>query len=78
MPGPFGAPELARRAKQCLPLLQVLFTSGYTDNAIIHGGRLEPGVELLTKPFTQDQLARKLRKVLAAARPAIPSAIKSD
>ena len=44
----------------------MLFTSGYTDNAIIHGGRLEQGVELLSKPFTQDELARKLRKVLTA------------
>jgi CheY-like chemotaxis protein len=64
MPGAFGAPELARRAQKRLPGLRVLFTSGYTDNAIIHSGRLEEGVELLSKPFTQEELARKLRKVL--------------
>ena len=64
MPGPFGAAELARRAQQRLPELRVLFTSGYTDNAIIHGGRLDAGVELLTKPFTQGALAQKLRKIL--------------
>jgi PAS domain S-box-containing protein len=67
MPGAFGATELARRAQERLPGLPVLFTSGYTENAIIHGGRLEQGVELLSKPFTQDELARKLRKILAAA-----------
>lgn len=77
MPGAFGAPELARRAQERLPGLQVLFTSGYTDNAIIHGGRLEEGAELLSKPFTQDELARKLRKVLAA-RPAPKSRISDN
>jgi CheY-like chemotaxis protein len=66
MPGALGAPELARRAQGRLPGLQVLFTSGYTNNAIIHGGGLEEGAELLSKPFTQAELARKLRKVLVA------------
>ena len=69
VPGAFGASELARRAQDRLPGLQILFTAGYTDNAIIHGGRLEQDVQLLSKPFTQDGLARKLRKVLTA-RPA--------
>jgi CheY-like chemotaxis protein len=72
MPGGFGARELARKAQQQLPGLPVLFTSGYTDNAIIHGGRLDQGVELLSKPYTQDELARKLRKVLTAP-PAVAS-----
>ena len=43
----------------------MLFTSGYTQNAIVHGGRLDPGVELLAKPYTRDALARKIRHVLA-------------
>jgi hypothetical protein len=42
----------------------VLFTTGYARNAIVHGGLLDPGVELLPKPFTIDSLARKLRQVL--------------
>lgn len=67
MPGAFDAPELARRARQRLPGLQVLFTSGYTDNAVVHGSRLGPSIELLSKPFTQDELARKLRNLLARA-----------
>jgi DNA-binding response OmpR family regulator len=44
----------------------VLFASGYARNAIVHDGRLDPGVELITKPFTQDVLANRLRDILDA------------
>jgi PAS domain S-box-containing protein len=64
MPGPLRSPDLARRAKELLPELAVLFTSGYTENAIVHGGRLDAGVELLGKPYTREALARKVRHVL--------------
>jgi len=64
MPGPVRSPELARRAKALLPDLEVLFTSGYTENAIVHGGRLDPGVSLLSKPYRREDLARKLRQLL--------------
>jgi CheY-like chemotaxis protein len=64
MPGPLRSPELARKAKERLPNIAVLFTSGYTENAIVHGGRLDPGLELLGKPYTREQLARKIRHVL--------------
>ncbi|MDB5410439.1 MAG: hybrid sensor histidine kinase/response regulator [Rhodospirillales bacterium] len=65
MPGMLKSPELARKARERLPNLGVLFTSGYTENAIVHGGRLDPGVELLVKPYTREALARKVRHVLA-------------
>jgi CheY-like chemotaxis protein len=65
MPGPLRSPELARKARERLPHLAVLFTSGYTENAIVHGGRLDRGVELLSKPYTREALARKIRHVLA-------------
>jgi hypothetical protein len=52
----------------------VLFTSGYTQDAIVHGGRLDPGVELLSKPYRREQLARKLRQMLANRRRAAPAA----
>jgi PAS domain S-box-containing protein len=65
MPGTLRSPDLARKAKERLPNIAVLFTSGYTQNAIVHGGRLDPGVELLVKPYTREALARKIRHVLA-------------
>jgi signal transduction histidine kinase/CheY-like chemotaxis protein len=64
MPGAIRSPELARRAKELRPNLAILFTSGYTQNAIVHGGRLDAGVELLPKPYTREALARKIRHVL--------------
>jgi len=68
MPGPLQSPELARQARSRLPQLAVLFTSGYTDDAIMHGGRLDEGVELLSKPYTREALARKIRHVLRNQR----------
>jgi CheY-like chemotaxis protein len=64
MPGTLKSPELARSAVQIQPHLRVLFTSGYTQNAIVHGGRLDPGVELLSKPYSRKELAYKVRQVL--------------
>ncbi|RKG98819.1 response regulator [Corallococcus sp. CA053C] len=64
MPGPVRSPELARQAQALLPDLEVLFTSGYTENAIVHGGRLDPGVSLLSKPYRREDLARKIRAML--------------
>ena len=58
------SPELARRARERLPDIAVLFTSGYTENAIVHGGRLDHGLDLLSKPYTREALARKLRHAL--------------
>lgn len=72
MPGPLRSPELARKAKERLPNIAVLFTSGYTDNAIVHGGRLDEGIELLSKPYTREALARKVRYVLGNRAPAEP------
>lgn len=64
MPGPIGGRLLAERAAQLIPGLKVLFTSGYTENAVVHNGRLDPGVELLSKPYDRDKLAVRLRRVL--------------
>lgn len=77
MPGPVRSPDLAQQAQVILPDIAVLFTSGYTQNAIVHGGRLDPGVELLGKPYRREDLARKVRLVLEGrkkARPVVQSA----
>jgi PAS domain S-box-containing protein len=63
MPGMSGR-ELADSARELQPDLKVLFTTGYARNAIVHGGRLDPGVELLPKPFTFEALAAKVRDIL--------------
>jgi CheY-like chemotaxis protein len=73
MPGPLRSPELARKARERLPDIAVLFTSGYTDNAIVHAGRLDEGIELLSKPYTREALARKIRNVLASHKQEWPA-----
>jgi len=65
LPGASGR-ELANRIKQIYPHVPVLYTTGYTRNAIVHQGRLDPHIHLLTKPYTQQDLARKARELLDA------------
>jgi signal transduction histidine kinase len=59
------ADDLARRR----PEIKVLYTSGYSQSAIVHNGRLDPGVLLLTKPYRRSELARMIRTALNGARP---------
>jgi CheY-like chemotaxis protein len=66
MPGKLKSTEMVRQARALLPDMKVLYTSGYTQNAIIHGGRLDPGVELLSKPYRREKLATKVRQMLGA------------
>jgi PAS domain S-box-containing protein len=67
MPGMSGR-ELADHAREKQPDLRVLYTSGYTRNAIVHGGRLDEGVEMISKPFTYATLAEKIADVLEQGR----------
>jgi CheY-like chemotaxis protein len=62
--GGMGGREVAAAARERRPDIKILFTSGYTQNSIVHNGKLDPGVELLSKPYRREQLALKLRKVL--------------
>ena len=64
MPGGMTGRDLANAALELRPGLRILYTSGYTENAIVHHGRLDRGVHLLSKPYRQIDLARKLRQVL--------------
>jgi len=67
MPGMVGN-ELAKQLAASRPEIKVLYTSGYTDDAIVHHGVLEPGVAFLGKPFTPTSLASKVREVLDKER----------
>ncbi len=67
MPGNIPSTDLARRAQQRLPRLAVLFTSGYIDNAMLQGEAFDHRAHILNKPYTQEELARKLRQVLREA-----------
>ncbi|HEY2137305.1 MAG TPA: PAS domain S-box protein [Xanthobacteraceae bacterium] len=64
MPGAMNGRQLADEAVRRLPALRVLFTSGYTETAIVHHGRLDPGVLLLAKPYRKSDLARMVRTAL--------------
>lgn len=63
MPGKNGR-KLAEEARAQNPSLKVLFMTGYSRNAIVHQGRLDPDVELIQKPLTSEQLAAAVRKLL--------------
>ena len=77
MPGTISTRDFTSRARQLQPGLKILFTSGYTQNSIVHNGRLDDDAILLSKPYRRDELARKLRGLLSgavpASRPAGPS-----
>jgi two-component system NtrC family sensor kinase len=69
LPGGMNGRELTEQVHQRRPAIKVLYMTGYTRNAIIHRGRLDPDIDLLTKPFTADGLTRKVRRVLDAGAP---------
>ncbi len=64
LPNGMDGRRLADAARRLRPDLKLLFTTGYSRNAIVHNGRLDPGVQLVSKPFTFDALASKVRSIL--------------
>jgi signal transduction histidine kinase len=64
LPGGISGADLARQAAELQPGIKTLFTTGYARNAIVHHGRLDPGVQLLTKPFSYSELAVRVRDIL--------------
>ena len=71
LPGGTNGAELARQARKRRPDLKVLYTSGYTDNAIIHKGVLDEDAEIINKPFRKAALGRKIRGILDRDRGAV-------
>jgi PAS domain S-box-containing protein len=66
LPGGMNGRQLATEAQKRRPGLKVLYTSGYTENVLVHHGRLDPGVLLLPKPYLSSDLARMLRTALTS------------
>ena len=67
LPGGMNGPQLAEAARAARPGLPVLFITGYAENALAGNGQLEPGMRVMTKPFSVDALARRIRDMLAKA-----------
>ena len=61
--------ELAGRLREAFPRLRVLYMSGYSDNAVLGQGMLTPEMEFLAKPFSQDKLLQKVRRILETSGP---------
>jgi len=66
LPGSLSGPDLAKAAQQIVPGVKTLYMSGYTENAILHHGRLDEGVNLLSKPFSPRELGKAVRTALDA------------
>lgn len=64
MPNGINGRQLADMVRKLKPDLKILFTSGYTENTIVHDGKLDADLELLSKPYRKQELASKVRKVL--------------
>ncbi len=64
LPGGMNGLQLADTARAMCPEIKLLFTSGYTEQSMVHQGQIDPDVELLSKPYRREQLAAKVRKVL--------------
>ena len=58
--------QMAGTARRNRPDLKVLFITGYAENAAVRNGHLEPGMQVLSKPFAMDQLAARIRSIIQA------------
>jgi len=66
MPGGMNGRQLVDEALKRRPALKVLYTSGYSEDVVVHQGRLDPGVLLLVKPYRKTELARMIRVALGS------------
>jgi signal transduction histidine kinase/CheY-like chemotaxis protein len=68
LPGGLNGRQVAERARQLRPGLRILFVTGYAENAVLNHGHIERGMEVLTKPFAVDELARRVTGLMAQKR----------
>ena len=64
LPGGMTGVQVAEQARRTLPNLKTLYTTGYTVNAVVHNGQLDPGVAMVNKPYRRKELLAKIRKIL--------------
>lgn len=76
MPGKLRSPELAAQARTLIPDIAILFTSGYTQDVILHHGRLDDGVHLIGKPYRREELAQTIRHLLDNRQQGTPARSK--
>jgi CheY-like chemotaxis protein len=69
LPGGLNGRQVADAARTLRPGLKVLFVTGYAENAVLNGGRIERGMEVLTKPFSMDDLIRRVDRILREDEP---------
>ncbi len=67
LPGGMNGRQMADAGRVTRPALKVLFITGYAENAVISHGHLEPGMHLLTKPFTMEMLGSRIRDLIGVA-----------
>jgi len=64
LPGGMNGVEIAEQAKQLQPNIKVIYTTGYAENSVVHNGKLDPGVTLVSKPYRRAELLEKVRQIL--------------
>jgi len=68
LPGGMNGRQVAEAAREIRPGLQVLFITGYAENAVLSHGHLDPGMHVLTKPFAMETLAARIKAIITGRR----------
>jgi CheY-like chemotaxis protein len=72
LPGGMNGRQVADAARQLRPDLKVLFITGYAENAVVANGHLEPGMQVMTKPFAMETLGSRIKDLIVNSQPTLP------